>query len=98
MSIFETLSLDVAEGREEPAVWVSNLMIYERIEPEGRLVREVPLQRGLNIVWAEEPDGDDASAEIRGHSAGKTSFCRLLRYVLGERNYATAANAKLITR
>jgi hypothetical protein len=98
MSIFETLSLDVAEGREEPAVWVSNLMIYARIEPQRVLVREVPLQRGLNIVWAEEPDGDDASAEIRGHSAGKTSFCRLLRYVLGEKNYATAANAKLITR
>jgi hypothetical protein len=50
----------------------------------------------LNIIWAQELDDDDASVEISGHSAGKTSLCRLIRYLFGEKQFATKNNTRLI--
>ena len=84
--------------RTEPDVWVRRLVIYEQISPDLKAIREINLTKGLNIVWAEEPEDDDPSAEITGHSAGKTTFCRLLRYVLGEKTYGTKANMELIRK
>jgi len=56
----------------------------------GVVIREIKLRRGLNIVWSR----DQLSAASRagtpaglGHSAGKTLFCRLLRYALGEESF-----------
>lgn len=96
MDLYQRLSLTPV--RHEPDVWVRRLVIYEQTTPDVRIIRDISLTRGLNIVWAEEPDDDDASAEIAGHSAGKTTFCRLLRHVLGERTYGTKSNTELIRR
>lgn len=84
--------------RKEPDVWVRRLAIFEQINPEPKVIRNVSLTKGLNIVWAEEPEDDNSNAEIAGHSAGKTTFCRLLRYVLGEKTYSTKANTGLISQ
>lgn len=94
MGIYNELNLQVT--RSEPQVWVRRLVIHQAIHPEPVMIREVKLDKGLNIVWAEEPEGDDPSAEISGHSAGKTTFCRLLRYVLGESTFGTKGNMELI--
>jgi hypothetical protein len=94
MDIFKELDLTVT--RAEPQVWVRRLVIYKTTESDPGIIRDVRLSKGLNIVWAEEPEDDDPSAEISGHSAGKTSFCRLLRYALGETTFATKGNAELI--
>lgn len=96
MDIYEKLNLNVAPGKEQPGVWVSRLILFEKLSPGPVIIREVKLSRGLNIVWAQEPDDDNTTTEIKGHSAGKTSFCRLLRYVLGEKTFGTKANQKLI--
>ncbi len=96
MDIYKQLNLEPV--RMEPDVWVRRLVIYEQISPEPKVIREIHLTKGLNIVWAEEPEDDDPSAEITGHSAGKTTFCRLLRYVLGEKTYGTKANMELIRK
>lgn len=96
MDLYAALSLEPVAGRDQPAVWVRRLIIFEKIAPEPIVIREVHLSRGLNIVWAEESENEDTAAAITGHSAGKTSFCRLLRYVLGERTYGTKANMALI--
>lgn len=61
-------------------------------------IRDISLKQGLNIVWAEEPDDEDDKRDVAGHSAGKTSFCRLLRYVLGEKTFANENNTALIKR
>ncbi|HBA85733.1 MAG TPA: hypothetical protein DCZ95_16750 [Verrucomicrobia bacterium] len=82
--------------REAPYIWVSRLVVFERCEPEPKIIRDIRLSRGLNILWAEEPDENDVVTPIAGHSAGKTTFCRFLRYVLGETTYANQKNAKLI--
>lgn len=96
MDIYKELNLKSI--RTEPDVWVSRLVIFEQITPEPAIIRDIPLSRGLNIIWAEELIGEDSSAEITGHSAGKTTFCRLLRYCLGEKTYSTKSNMGLIQK
>lgn len=82
--------------RREPGVWLRRLVIVENGNPKTKPIRDIAFNRGLNIVWAQEPDDDDASVEISGHSAGKTSLCRLIRYLLGEKQFATKNNTRLI--
>ncbi len=94
MDIFKDLKLK--PKKTEPNVWISRLAIFERIAPDPVTIRDIKLIRGLNIIWAEETEDDDPSAEISGHSAGKTTFCRFVRYVLGEKTYGTRANTELI--
>ncbi len=82
------LSLTVPAGLNGPRLWVRRLAIWEA--PGGQKIRDVKLRPGLNIVWS--PDGfDDISAggvPAIGHGSGKTLFCRLLRYCLGEHRFA----------
>lgn len=82
------LSLTVPAGLNGPRLWVRRLAIWEA--PGGQKIRDIELRQGLNIVWS--PDGfDDISAggvRAIGHGSGKTLFCRLLRYCLGEQRFA----------
>jgi len=76
------------DARREPLVWVSRLVIWEK---PGEILREVPLRRGLNIIWSPDPGADQAELGQdagSGHGAGKTLFCRLLRYCLGEDSFS----------
>jgi len=90
--------LNLTPIRSDPDVWIKRLVIFSKVTPAAEIVRDIPLSRGLNIVWAEEVDEDDPNAEIGGHSAGKTTLCRFLRYVLGEKTFGTRNNADLIRR
>ena len=82
------LSLTVPAGLKGPRLWVRRLAIWEA--PGGQKIRDIELRQGLNVVWS--PDGfDDISAggvRAIGHGSGKTLFCRLLRYCLGEHRFA----------
>ena len=76
------------DARREPLVWVSRLVIWEK---PSEILREVPLRRGLNIIWSPDPGADQAALGQdagSGHGAGKTLFCRLLRYCLGEDSFS----------
>jgi len=75
-------------GSTEPRLWVRRLVLWS--EP-GVILRDVGLRPGLNIVWSPDPsDGgaQDDGAGALGHGSGKTLFCRLLRYCLGEERFA----------
>lgn len=76
-------------GRKEPRLWVRRLVIWRDMATDP--VRDVPLRPGLNIVWS--PDGADQNGDraedLIGHGSGKTLFCRMLRYCLGEPRYAS---------
>ena len=76
-------SVEPEQGRTEPRLWVKRFCVWS--EP-GVLVREIDLREGLNIIWS--PDSRDGKAPI-GHGAGKTTFCRLLRYCLGEETFGS---------
>lgn len=75
-------------GRTEPRFWVRRLVIWEK---PGSILREISLRPGLNIVWSPDPADQGLTTESGsglGHGSGKTLFCRLLRYVLGEEYFA----------
>lgn len=69
-----------------PRLWVRRLVIWS--EAKEPAVRDIPLRPGLNIVWS--PDSGAADQPM-GHGGGKTSFCRLIRYCLGEDSFGTDA-------
>lgn len=86
----QLLTVSPAEEFEGPRLWVRRLVIWK--EPGGEKVRDIELRPGLNIVWS--PDGADDAAlagqtNAVGHGSGKTLFCRLIRYCLGEDRFAT---------
>ena len=70
--------------RALPRLWVERVWLLASREPL-KITRTVNLQPGVNIVWAREPDSDEGSGlASAGHGVGKTSFCLLLRYLLGD--------------
>jgi hypothetical protein len=83
----QPLSVEVPKNLTEPRLWVRRLKIWK--EPGGEIIRDIELRPGLNIIWS--PDGDDdpeGGGRAIGHGSGKTLFCRLLRYCLGEVRFA----------
>ena len=77
--------------KKEPDVWVKRLVLFEKLTPQPVAIRDIALHRGMNVVLAKEPDSTSDHRDIAGHSAGKTTFCRLVRYVLGEKTFASKA-------
>lgn len=84
--------------KTEPDVWVRRLVLYAKLTPTPEVIRDIGLHRGMNIVWAEEPESETDKSDIAGHSAGKTTFCRLVRYVLGEKTYANKSSTQAIRK
>lgn len=79
--------------RSAPAFWVRRLRILSELKSgEEYVVRDIELRRGLNIVWAAHQSAGADNKLFRdgvaGHTAGKSTFCRLLRHVLGDGGFA----------
>jgi hypothetical protein len=82
------LEITPVPGRIGPRFWIKRLVVWAA--PGGRIIRDISLRPGLNIIWS--PDGADSSSGQTGdigHGSGKTLLCRLIRYCLGENNFAT---------
>jgi hypothetical protein len=88
----EPPGLMCAIGRDEPTLWVRRILLWHDVSKEP--IRNVALHRGLNIVWS--PTGSDPESLATGHAAGKTLFCRLLRYCLGEGSFADPEDTEAI--
>lgn len=71
-------------GKNEPTIWVRRFVL--RRVPTDPPIQDIPLTRGLNIIWS--PPGTDPESFAIGHAAGKSLFCRLLRYCFGEETFA----------
>lgn len=76
-----------------PTLWVRRLRVLRDLVPgDQAVVRDAELRRGLNIVWAPSQEGGAGNElfkdGVAGHTAGKSTFCRLLRHVLGEPAFA----------
>lgn len=87
--------LSAPKGRPDPLVWVSELHFLRDFDAsEASLLRKIRLRRGLNVLWAPPaPEGLEnrlGDGQITGHTAGKTTFCRMIRYLLGEQRFGTA--------
>lgn len=75
----------LAAQQASPRLWVERLSIFSEADREHCL-RSITFRRGINLVWAREPDESSRYAGIHaaGHGVGKTSLCLLLRYCLGD--------------
>ncbi|HEY0024420.1 MAG TPA: hypothetical protein VGB24_16010 [Longimicrobium sp.] len=86
--------------RHEPAVWIRRVRVLKELRPGvENIVRDVVLRRGLNIIWAPpESAAENAlfQSGVAGHTAGKTTFCRLVRYALGERSFASETTRRRV--
>lgn len=79
-----------------PPLWVRRVVIWPK--PGEQPIRDVSLKPGLNIVWSPDgaaSNGTDGDGQM-GHGGGKTLFCRLLRYCLGEDRFAPKDQAAAI--
>lgn len=72
-------------GRNGPKLWVRRVVIWR--EPNV-VLQDISLRPGFNVVWS--PDSQTPDAPI-GHGGGKTTFCRLFRFCLGEDTFAPDA-------
>jgi len=75
-------SLTPEPGRCAPKLWVRRIVIWR--EPKV-VLRDIRLRPGFNIIWSPDSQGPDSPI---GHGGGKTTFCRLLRFCLGEDTFA----------
>jgi hypothetical protein len=96
-------AINPSSTRHTPAFWVRRLRIlHELASGEQAVVRDVELRRGLNIVWAPSREGGSGNAlfkdGVAGHTAGKTTFCRLLRHALGEPGFGPDAVRRAIRK
>src|SRR5690242_3097780 len=83
------VSLKPALGREAPVIWIKALAVHSEWPAQtGTLLREIKLHRGLNILWA-EPAPSGTKNRTSGHATGKTTFCRLIRYLLDDADCGT---------
>lgn len=88
----EAISLKPKSDHTEPSVWVKRLAVFADWPPSSEtLLRKIELRRGLNILWAKPSGAKGETSRLGGHGAGKTTFCRLLRYVLDDGNSGTLA-------
>lgn len=83
----------------EPQVWFTELRLLKKLtaqEGTEDFIRKFRFRAGLNVLWA-EPEPADSELRLSGlyadgfsgHATGKTLFCRILRYLLGDANFAT---------
>jgi len=89
-----------APDRRDPVIWIARLSVLRKLDPAPEhLIRDIRLRRGLNIIWT-PPAATEAGAlfepGLAGHTAGKTTFCRFLRHVLGEPHFASEATTRSI--
>lgn len=79
-----------AQDRAHPLIELTELVLLEVFAPAASIeIRRIEFRPGLNIVWADPKVADAPESEDRtsGHSAGKTTLCRILRWLLGEAHF-----------
>lgn len=81
----------VAE-RTEPLFWICEIRFLRKFSSSSEdEIRRIEFRKGLNIIWAEAPtdSSPDDGQRIAGHATGKTTLCRMIRYLLGEPHIAS---------
>lgn len=85
-------------GLTGPRLWVRRLVILKdpsNCSDPDNVIRDISLKPGLNIIWS--PD-QSTKAEPWAHGSGKTLFCRLVRYCVGENNLLVKKQLKKVRK
>lgn len=85
-SLFEPqqIVLTPPQGLNGPAFWIRRIALFKDAQT---VLRDVSLRKGVNIIWS--PDLSTNENGATPHGSGKSTFCRLIRYCLGERTFAS---------
>lgn len=75
----------------EPLFWIKEMRVLSKMDASSdSLIRIVKFRKGLNVVWSPPTDTEpSADQRLSGHASGKTTLCRMIRYVLGEQKIGT---------
>ena len=85
--------LPITITRQEPTLWIERVVLFSKDNP-WTILQDVRFKRGVNVIWGASTDSTNDAA--RGHSVGKTTLIRLMRYALGEDNFGTKADQEQI--
>lgn len=85
-----------ASDRPQPRFWVRTLAVLRELEfGVQHEIQRIDLHLGLNVLWARPArvavPRPLFEGSVSGHDAGKTTFCRFLRHLLGEPTFGTKA-------
>lgn len=89
---FPARELSPEAGLSEPRLWICRLCVWHDFDAAP--VRDIEFRRGLNIIVS--PGGATAASTSTGHAAGKTLFCRQVRFCLGEDSFADQEDTSVI--
>jgi hypothetical protein len=83
-----SLSWSPSSIRPKAAILLRELRLVENPE-KGLEIRRIPFREGLNIVWADPKvaSARRGGSRLAGHSAGKSTLCRIIRWLLGEARF-----------
>lgn len=83
----------------EPFFWIKELRILSKwTDSEAVTIRTIQFRKGLNVIWSPPMDmPGDVDQRLAGHASGKTTLCRLIRYVLGEQKVGTETFRNAVT-
>lgn len=83
----------------EPLFWIKEMRVLSKMDAfADNLIRTVKFRTGLNVVWSPPTDNEPtADQRLSGHASGKTTLCRMIRYVLGEQKIGTENFRSAIT-
>ncbi len=79
----EEIKFSLPEGQQGPRLWVRRVALWQDASTP---LRDIPLRPGVNIIWS--PDLSTNGKGATPHGSGKSTFCRLIRYCLGERHFS----------
>lgn len=79
----EEIKFTLPEGQQGPRLWVRRVALWQ---DAATPLRDIPLRPGVNIIWS--PDLSTNGKGATPHGSGKSTFCRLIRYCLGERHFS----------
>lgn len=93
--------LKISKERTEPLFWICEIRFLAKFSSESvHEIRRIVFRKGLNIIWAEPPKEfhSDDTQRIAGHATGKTTLCRMIRFLLGENHFANGQLRSSISR
>ncbi|NIA71258.1 DUF2326 domain-containing protein [Pelagibius litoralis] len=79
----EEIEFTMPKGQHGPRLWVRRIALWQ---DASTLLRDISLRPGVNIIWS--PDLSTNGKGATPHGSGKSTFCRLIRYCLGERHFS----------
>ena len=82
----EQYKLTPSSSEPEPFIWIKEIRFYG--DGFTNLRRAIKLRKGLNILWSTSTSSSGEKSKASGHAAGKSLFCRMIRYIIGEPTFA----------